>query len=375
MRSWHAIVAAASFGVCFTAACNSTDAMAGSSTGAAGSAGTTTSAPTSASGGIASTGGASATTTGGTTTAGATTSGTTSGSTGGSTSGGNGGDGGTPSVTLNAADSMTQGMIFCVPYVFGPSVPLMDYAGGLPVVVSSQNETPYQWQAADSTWPWPGPVWVLNTYPNGSVASELLLENLTDPWYTQGAPSSQGMAYAQILQPANTTSGLSRACDTNYGAPFTIYTNVVAGNFTTSLYSASSGALTPPEWAFPTSPSVPWRSMNVVNIAPDGGGATIYSNFNSTAQLAAGQMVVTAMVSGVDAHGQWIQSASTPAKAAIHVVALTGSTNNTGVFGYNYEGNVALQVAWERSLTDAEIQRLMTNPLVLFDAQNIPAPP
>ena len=28
-----------------------------------------------------------------------------------------------------------------------------------------------------------------------------------------------------------------------------------------------------------------------------------------------------------------------------------------------------------RSLTDAEIQRLMTNPLVLFDAQNVPPPP
>ena len=56
-------------------------------------------------------------------------------------------------------------------------------------------------------------------------------------------------------------------------------------------------------------------------------------------------------------------------------MALTGSTNNTGVYGYNYQGNLALQVAWERSLTDAEIQRLMTNPLALFDAQNIPPPP
>ena len=362
MRDWHALVVVASIAVCFMPACNSTDAMTTSSTGVkqAGSAGAST--------GVATTGAASTTATGGNTGT------TTSGSTGGSTSGGDGGDGGVPSVTLNAADSMTQGMIFCVPYVFGPSVPLMDYAGDLPVVVSSQNSIPFQWEAADSTWPWPGPVWVLNTYPDGGIASELLLQNLTNAWYTQGAPSSQGMAYAQILQPANTTSGLTRACDTNYGAPFTFYTNVVAGDFTTSLYSASSGALTPPEWPFPTSPSIPWM-MNVVNIAPDGGGATIYSNFNSTAQLAAGQMVVTASVPQVDAHGQWIQGASSPAKAAIHVVALTGSTNNTGVFGYNYEGNVALQVAWERSLTDAEIQRLMTNPLVLFDARNIPPPP
>jgi hypothetical protein len=266
-------------------------------------------------------------------------------------------------------------MIFCVPYVFGPAVPLRDYAGDLPVIVSNQDAGSYAWAAADTTWPWPNRLWALDTYPNSTIAAVLILQNLTDPWYTAGSPSSQGMAYAQILEPANTTSGLSRACDTNFGPPFTIYTNVVAGTLTTTLMNGSNQTIIPQPsqtWAFPTSPAIPW-TMNLVNIVPDG-GATIYSNFTATAQLPVGQLIVSATNPSADAYYQW-REGGTVAQAAIDVVALTGSTNNTHIYGGNFQGKVALQIAWKRSLTDAEIQRFAANPLVLFDFANIPLPP
>lgn len=239
--------------------------------------------------------------------------------------------------------NILDGMVFLVPMV--KRGPLVDQVSGL-AVSQAPGLAPW-WEMPDVSWPWPTKGLCLNC---AGAAGILYLRGMTDPWFTDG--DNEGFSYLQVLQAAPGT--MTRTCDTNNGAPFTLYENIGGmGHITTTLYDANNKAIVVTPWALPSG----WVAEIVVVQPGVSGGATIYSSASFNPNN------VVSSWPRADAYHQWMQGAASVPGAAIHEIELTGTTNQSGAHVMPYMGRAALMCAAKRAWMPDEVAAILADPL------------